>query len=88
MSRRNDGGPAFPRPASEYTKFGTCPDGNDAERAFDGMTLRDYFAAKAMQAFIARGVINGMEDDEYDAMISQWSYFMAGAMLEARKAGD
>ena len=27
-----DGGPAFTRPASEFTKNGTLPDGNDAER--------------------------------------------------------
>jgi len=39
--------PAFPRPASEYTASGSCPNGNKAEDAQSGMTLRDYFAAKA-----------------------------------------
>ncbi len=44
---KNDGGPAFPRPASEFTGSGTCPDGNDPIRAQNGMSLRDYFAAHA-----------------------------------------
>ena len=36
-----DGGPAFPRPYSER--------GDDACEAQLGISLRDYFAAKAMQ---------------------------------------
>jgi hypothetical protein len=39
MSKRDDGGPAFPMPSESHPQ--------------DGMTLRDYFAAKAMQALIA-----------------------------------
>lgn len=43
-----------------------------------GMTLRDYFAAKAMQGFISRGV-------HYDADIdAARAYAFADAMLEAR----
>jgi hypothetical protein len=41
------------------------------------MTLRDYFAAKAMQAFIA-DQRRGMAEDAKDA------YAMADAMLKAR----
>jgi hypothetical protein len=43
----SDGGPAFPRPASEFTESGTLLDGNIAVPATNGMSLRDYFAAHA-----------------------------------------
>lgn len=42
----NDGGAAFPRPASEYTQQGTCPDGNDPIKSQDGMSVRVYAAIK------------------------------------------
>jgi hypothetical protein len=45
----------------------------------DGMTLRDYFAAKAMQGFIASGRFAGDLDCARD------SYAMADAMLKARE---
>lgn len=42
-----------------------------------GMDLRDYFAAKAMQAMV----------NEYDDfnMMSKYAYQIADAMMEARK---
>jgi hypothetical protein len=43
-----------------------------------GMTLRDYFAAKAMQAFCSNIKTSFQEDAEL-------AYRMADAMLEARK---
>jgi hypothetical protein len=45
------------------------------------MTLRDYFAAKAMQADMAAGV----HENEF-AWSAARSYKMAGAMLKARAA--
>ena len=51
-----------------------------------GMTLRDYFAAKAMQGLIAspRGTPDGSNaTDEYYA---KCAYIMADAMLKAREA--
>ena len=42
-----------------------------------GMTLRDYFAAKAMQGMITRRVLNDYED----ALIA---YKIADAMMKAR----
>ena len=45
----------------------------------DGMTLRDYFAAKAMQAMTHRGEANV-------GMVSIQAYAMADAMLKAREA--
>jgi hypothetical protein len=45
----------------------------------EGMTLRDYFAAKAMQTFLLNKRAS-MQDDAIDA------YKMADAMLKAREA--
>ena len=44
-----------------------------------GMTLRDYFAAKAMQGW-ATNPDSGCADK-----VAEWAYCMADAMLEARK---
>ena len=56
--------------------------------AFAGMTLRDYFAAKAMQGLIGcpvwredAGEDLGMDASDYTAGVA---YMMADAMLEAR----
>ena len=46
-----------------------------------GMTLRDYFAAKAMQAFLTRSSSMTCPDE----IIAQDAYNVADAMLEARK---
>jgi len=46
-----------------------------------GMTLRDYFAAKAMQGFIADGAAPEVSKTTIAAM----AYAMADAMLEARE---
>ena len=45
-----------------------------------GMTLRDYFAAKAMQAMIP---LNGVTPQ-----VAEWAYAQADAMLEARNAAQ
>ena len=61
------GGPAFPS------------HGSMGEVAQEGMTLRDYFAAKAMQAIVSNGDVDPQK-------ISQASYIIADAMLKARQA--
>lgn len=45
---------------------------------YNGMALRDYFAAKAMQAMTHRGEANV-------EMVSIQAYAMADAMLKARE---
>ena len=54
-----------------------------------GMTLRDYFAAKAMQGFIANTLamqaISDNFPNEGDEYIAQESYRMADAMLKQRE---
>lgn len=59
----NDGGPAFPRTGWP----------NET-----GMTLRDYFAAKAMQALIPSG--QSIDTMKY----AESAYALADAMLKAR----
>jgi hypothetical protein len=63
-----DGGPAFP--AQHF----------DLAEHEHGMTLRDYFAAKAMQAYINRPEATEVQD----RMIAKCAYDMADAMIQER----
>jgi hypothetical protein len=47
----------------------------------DGMSLRDYLAAKAMQAIVNRGVVEQVPLEVYASN----AYKMADAMLKARE---
>lgn len=76
MSEINTGGPAFPRPFHETV------DGNFSI-AQTGMTLRDYFAAKALQGLLAADAECGFKPDT----ASEYAYRFADAMLAAR-GGD
>ncbi len=69
--------PAFPVPS--YVNA----DGETHDVSFQGMTLRDYFAAKAMQALITAPNVRPMIED---GEVSGWAYKMADAMLKAREA--
>ncbi len=71
MSAINDGGPAFPTPALDGST-------DDRAQARDGMTLRDYFAAKAMQGMLANNWNHNYESWAVHA------YMMADEMLKAR----
>ena len=72
----NDGGPAFPVPAEDRGP------GNIKIAQEPGMSLRDYFAAKAMQGFLTRWVHRGDQDE-----LARLAYFYADAMLAARANG-
>ena len=54
-----------------------------------GMTLRDYFAAKAMQTILASqyedGLYVGDLDNDSEHLCANSAYIMADAMLEARQ---
>jgi hypothetical protein len=79
MSEIKDGGPAFPKTGRVSSENRRMEDGQV------GMTLRDYFAAKAMQAFLSRDVgTTEMTDAEFDTRVAGWSYDTADAMLKAR----
>lgn len=67
MSKKPTGGPAFP--------------GVDhLGEVYPGMTLRDYFAAKAMQGLLSDRTIQASRNE-----FAGEAYSMADAMLEARK---
>ena len=74
MNNTNTGGPAFPV-QSVYIE--------DQETNSHGMTLRDYFAAKAMQGLITCAPNHGDITHEYCAVDA---YRYADAMLKAREA--
>ena len=63
MSDINTGGSAFPRPGDFNPQM--------------GMTLRDYFAAKAMQSLLPNYGWN-------DETLAKMSYEVADAMIKAR----
>ena len=76
MSENKDnGGPAFP------VQYSNEADGPTVMPS-DGMSLRDYFAAKAMQAAATNPV--GAEGFTFEERAA-WAYAQADAMLEARK---
>ena len=84
---KNDGGPAFP-------VLHTI-DGNWVKNPLDefkGMSLRDYFAAAALQGFVRSASVHGGGNmnvsamgypDEHARMCYRW----ADAMLAERKKG-
>lgn len=77
MRNTNTGGPAFP--VAEYVQHNGLTIGQQ-----EGMTLRDYFAAKAMQALISA---NGpMPTGSWPTHAERTAYWIADAMLKAREA--
>jgi hypothetical protein len=67
---KDTGGPAFPSPQNHTSK--------------EGMTLRDYFAAKAMQGLMGR-VWGNQSAEELFPIWAKSAYAVADAMLKARK---
>ena len=65
--------PAFPNEG--FNGWGT---------PFEGMTLRDYFAAKAMQGLLAQSLGTALGSPVEQA--AEYAYKMADAMLKAREA--
>ena len=49
--------------------------------AFDGMSLRDWFAGQAMKALVETGHFNNSEE------MSAHAYSLADAMIEGREEG-
>ena len=79
MNMINDGGPAFPTYASDH-RGAAC---NTTFEPKGGATLRDYFAAKAMQGLLAAQV-HGFNDRPAKGPFSSMAYEMADAMLKER----
>lgn len=74
---KDDGGPAYPAPEAAKARFGDSnPD------VFLGMSLRDYFAAKALQGLCSDPATEGTPVIE----MASHCYGIADAMLAARSA--
>ncbi len=73
MNKTNTGGPAFPLHNHGVQTLGLH---------YSGMTLRDYFAAKAMQAYLP----DAMNHNATEGELAWSAYKMADAMLKAREA--
>lgn len=99
MSERNDGGPAFPQVETdlEYPASTCAPWGHTY--SYGGMSLRDYFAAKAMQAEIITSCSDATPESaeslaracaEHNQTpqerIAMHAYDWADAMLKTREA--
>lgn len=69
----NTGGPAFPTKSYDVAR--------QTWTIEEGMTMRDYFAAKAMQGFLAKEYANANSPIE----IAEGAYEQADAMLKARE---
>ena len=81
----NDGGPAFPLAGV----FGTAS--GQTVHANPSMTLRDYFAAKAMQSLCSLSQEElekafGKYEQPTPAVLAAASYQMADEMIKARSA--
>lgn len=63
--------------------FPTTIDIGQGVEFYKGMTLRDYFAAQAMQAQVGNPLKLG--DDEAHRLIAERAYRMADAMMQARE---
>ena len=79
MSKKiKNGGPAFP--SGEQYRNG-AGDLCGKSSLYEGMTLRDYFAAKAMQGLLANSETNrswGVNEN------AKYAYEQANAMLKAK----
>lgn len=85
MSEQNNGGPAFPD--LKATKVESSYGGVyvDQYKAIGGLSIRDYFAAKAMQVTLnAIGGAKWDSGEECAKTVAGMSYAMADAMLKAR----
>lgn len=79
LTFKENGGPAFP---SSYNSFASGGSGGGGGYSNQGMSLRDYFAAKAMEQLISK-IPYGEYFSEGSIAIDAYSF--ADAMLEARK---
>lgn len=78
---KDDGGRAFP--SANELKF-DGPMGEFGTSGHAGMTLRDYFAVRAMQAALAQGCHDSTATELWIAACARMAYVAADALLAAR----
>ena len=71
MSNTNTGGPMFPAPVTK-----------PLENYYPGISIRDYFAAKALQGMLAENGGGALSNDK----LAAYAYNIADEMLRAREA--
>ena len=81
MSDTRNGGPAFPS-GEAYSANGVI---SRKGPLYEGMTLHDYFAAKAMQGFLS-GAYRDIATMNYKELVWE-SYLLADKMLAERAKG-
>lgn len=77
MNTEKTGGLAFPNVYEDAFK--------ETLVITDGMTLLDYFAAKAMNGALSGDISNDALQDKDLIIIAETSYKLAAAMIEERK---
>ncbi|MCP9731549.1 hypothetical protein NIM88_03995 [Pseudomonas sp. GBPI_506] len=82
MSNQNNGGPAFPHVPESFVYVPGQGKAN-IPGTDGGMSLRDYFAAKAMQAIITG---NNADHCSLGLGTAKDAYIVADAMLATRSA--
>lgn len=75
MTTKHTGGPAFPLPVADQECCGRFASG------YGGISIRDYFAAKALEGICA----SGPSVEWSDLRIARDAYTLADAMLAARE---
>lgn len=70
---KETGGPAFPTENQHQSANHLWH--------YEGMTLRDYFAAKAMQGMLAENGGGAVGNDK----LAEFAYHLADAMIKARE---
>lgn len=82
MNTKDDGGPAFPTGTQVEQNYAT---GETVVHQYlsDGISVRDYFAAKAMQGMFAADTAESVMPNINKARLA---YVMADEMLKARNA--
>lgn len=73
---KDTGGYAFPIPNADFQTF-QPKTFDEYKRIQSGMTLRDYFAAKAMQVLLNKENLEGY------GVVSEHAYLVADRMIEA-----
>lgn len=80
-----DGGPAFPHVHGLPVPEADAPFIEKREVVYHGLTLRDYFAAAALQGLLAYGAQTLDENIPEETALTKDAYLFADAMLAERE---
>lgn len=78
MTKREDGGPAFPQ--SDLSSYGMGP----SEINNGGMSLRDWFSGQALAGVLASKTFSN-SGPGFEDFIATYAFNVADAMLKARE---